>query len=227
MAIAIETSGGGAPYAKFVNLGDTLTGAYAGSLIKQQTNFETKLPALKPDGKPLKEEVLYLIAMPGTTASTGTEDGGYHPIEAGAQLRYSVSGFRWGQLIEALRNLPALNGFAAGQSASGDLISITLIGWSAETKNPDRAKQAGFTVIGDRIVMRTDDERDAYVLHQSKSGGKTTVAKDFTVEVRRPTAADKALEQAADAWYLSKPWDKATSSAASADADSADDDEPF
>lgn len=227
MAIAIETSGGGAPYAKFVNLDDTLIGAYAGSLIKQQTNFETKLPALKPDGKPLKEEVLYLIAMPGTTASTGTEDAGYRGIEAGAQLRYSVVGFKWGQLIGGRRNLPAANGFAGGQSASGDVITVRLVGWSAETKNPDRAKQAGFTVVDGRIIMRTNDERDAYVLHQSKSGGKTTVAKDFTVEVRRPSQYDKAFEQAADAWYLSKPWDKATSSAASADTDGADDDEPF
>lgn len=209
MARAIEQPSG-APFAKFTNLGDKLIGAFAGGRSRQQINFETKAPIFKPDGTtPKLEEVMHFIAMPGTTAQVGdVQNGRGQPIEAGTHVRFAVDGFKWGQVIDQRKQLPAQNGFAAGQICSGDVYETTLTGWSAETKNAQAATAAGFTVVDGRIVLRAQEEKDRYVLAQSRNGGNTNPAKDFTITIRRPTAADKAWEQQADELYDSKPWDR-------------------
>lgn len=209
MAIATQQSTG-APFAKLVELGDTLVGAFAsdpGKCRRQARNFETKAPATKPDGSPLYEEVMHFIAMPGCTAQLGDAERGYQPIEPGTHVRFTVQGFKWGQVIQARKNLPAANGFGAGVACSGDVYKISLAGWSAETKNPQAAQAAGFTVVEGRIVLRTQEEKDQYVLHQSRSGGNTNPARDLTMTVRRPLPDEKRWEQAADELYLSKPWE--------------------
>ena len=208
MAIATPTATG-APFAKLVELGDTIAGALAsdpGESRRQARNFDTQLPAFKDDGRPQLEEILHLVAMPASTARIGDADRGYDTIEAGTHIRYALSGFKWGLVIDARKNLPAGTGIRAGQDASGDVYEITLAGWSAETKNPQAAQAAGFTVIDGRIVLRSQDEKDRYVLAQSRSGGNTNPAKDVTITVRRPTPAETKWELLADDLYLTEPW---------------------
>jgi hypothetical protein len=228
MAIATDQGGSGSPFAKFNTVGDTLVGAFASNpreCKRQARDFDSGEPKVKADGKPQWEEVLYFIAMPGTSAQTGNADEGYEVIEPLSEVRWAVQGFKWGQVIDARKGLSPANGFKAGQPCSGDVYTITLVGWSAETKNPAGAEKAGFTVVDGRIVLRSQEEKDAYVLSQSRSGGNTNPAKDYTIEVRRPLPTEKAFEQAADELYLAKPWTKVAAGAPS-DA-SADDDEPF
>jgi hypothetical protein len=213
MAIPADTgAGNGAPFAKFVNIGETLIGAFASDPSKsrrQVRNWETQAPEWKPDGKPLLEEVLHVVAMPGTTAVIGDLTAP-NAIEEGAHVRFAVSGFKWGQLIDARKQLPAHAGFAAGTPCSGDVLTITLVGWSAETKNAAAATAAGFTVVDDRIILRSQDDKDRYVLAQSRNGGNTNPAKDYEITLRRPTADEKRWEQAADELYLTKPWEAVT-----------------
>jgi hypothetical protein len=231
MAVGIET-GTGTPFAKFVNLGDRLIGAFGShprECTRQAINFETRKPAWKSEGVPLKEEVLWLIAMPGTTAALGNPDSGYTPIEPGTKIRFAVSGFKWGQVIDGRKNLPAHAGFRAGQLCSGDVYTVELVGWSAETKNPSGAQAAGFTVVEGRIVLKTQDEKDKYVLAQSRNGGNTNPAKDLAITIRRVTPDEKAWEQLADEMYLAKPWLQAAANApAAGDGDAYDPgNEPF
>lgn len=222
MAIPTTTASA-APFAKLVDLGDSLVGALASNPSesrRQQRNFDTGRPAFKDDGKPALEEILHLVAMPGCTAKLGDNDHGYTVIEPGTHVRFALSGFKWGQAIEARKNLPGTDGgIRPGQEASGDVYEITLVGWSAETKNAEAAKRAGFNVVDGRIILRTQDEKDAYVLAQSRSGGNTNPAKDLTVTVRRPTPADAEWERLADELYLTEPWKSATANVAPAEDD--------
>jgi hypothetical protein len=209
MAIA-TTQSTSTPFAKLTQLGDTLVGALASDppcCIREVREFGKETPKLKADNTPVKEEVIYLVAMPGTTATVGKDDD-TKVVEPGDLVRFSVSGFKWGQVIDARRNLTAANGFRSGQSASGDVYTFRLVGWSAETDNPDAAAKAGFTVVDRRIVLRSQEDKDRYVLARSKQGGNTNPAKDFEVTIRRPEAADKAWEQAADKVFLAKPWER-------------------
>lgn len=227
MAIGIE-QGGGTPFAKFQNLGDKLIGAFGSNpkeCTRQRRNFDTGEPAVKSDGKPALEEVMHFVAMPGTTANIGDAEKGFEPITPGDHVRFSVYGWKWGQVIDARKALPAHAGFKAGQVCSGDVYEITLTGWSAETKNVDAAAKAGFNVVDGRIVLTSQDDKDRYVLAQSRSGGNTNPAKDYTVTIRRPSPTDKAWEQQADEMYLAKPWLK-TPAAVGAGA-VPDDEEPF
>lgn len=229
MAIATDTIGTGTPFAKFVAPGDTLIGAFGSSpkeCKRQQRDFDTREPKLKADGRPALEEVLWLVAMPGTTAVTGSADAEFATIAVGDVVRWAVSGWKWGQVIDARKALPAHAGFAAGQPCSGDVYEITLIGWSAETRNPAQAEKAGFSVEDGRIVLRSQADKDAYVLAQSRNGGNTNPAKDYAITIRRPTSADKRWEQAADELFLAKPW-KAAAAAPADNTDELGDDEPF
>ena len=135
MAISADTGGGGTPFAKLLNLGDELEGALASKpreCVREQREFGKDEVKLR-NGKPVKEEILWLVAMPGTTAVTGKDDD-HSPIEPLDVVRFAVSGYRWGQVIDARKALPAANGFKAGESASGDVYRIRLVGWSAETE---------------------------------------------------------------------------------------------
>jgi hypothetical protein len=232
MAIASDT-GGGTPFAKFRNVGDTLIGAHCAKpreCVRERRKYGTNEPVLKDDGTPAKEEILWLVAMPGTTAVTGDiEKDETTPIEPLELVRVAVAGYKWGQVIDARKDLPAVGGFKMGQTASGDVYEVTLVGWSAQTDNPTAAAKGGFTVVDGRIVLRTQDEKDAYVLTQSRKGGNTNPAKDFEVTIRRPGPADKAYEQEADRLYLEKVWAKVPASVGAAAADDQPDytDEPF
>ena len=220
MAIAADSGAGtGAPFIKFTEHGMTFVGAFAsdpGKSRRQKLNFDTKKPEWKDDGAPLLEEVMHFVAMPDTTAGTGDRDA-LTQIEPGQHVRFSVSGHKWGQVIDARKALPAANGFAAGQTCSGDVYTITLAGWSAETKNPQAAEKAGFTVVDGRIVLRSQDDKDRYVLAQSRSGGNTNPAVDYEITIRRPAPGDKRWEQLADELYLTKPWEVAAPAVAQAD----------
>lgn len=209
MARAADTGGAGAPFVKFTDLGDTLIGAFGSSpreCKRQARNFDTGNPAVRDDGRPVWEEVMYFIAMPGTTAKIGDAEHGFEAIPEGSEVRFSVQGFKWGRVIDARKNLPPYSGFKAGQACSGDVYTIRLAGWSAETKNPTAAQNAGFTVVDGRIVLRSQEEKDRYVLAQSRSGGNTNPAKDYEITIRRPNADEKRWEQAADELFDSKPW---------------------
>ena len=216
MAQAADTGGGGFPFAKLIDLGDTLVGAFGSSpreCKRQARNFDNGNPMTKDDGRPFLEEVLYLVALPETTAKKGNADSGYEPIDPLEVVCFTVQGYKWGQVIDARKALPANAGFKAGQPCSGDIYTIRLVGWSAETKTPAAAERAGFTVTDGRIILRTQEDKDRFVLHQSRNGGNTNPAKDLEVSIRRPTAADKAYEQAADELFLEKPWQRATTPA--------------
>jgi hypothetical protein len=214
---------------KFNEIGDSLVGAFGSSpreCKRQQVDYDSKKPKFKDDNKPAYEEVMWFVAMPGTTASVGNDDAGYTPIAPGDEVRYSVSGWKWGQVIDARKALPAANGFAAGQPCSGDVYTITLVGFSAETRNPSGAEKAGFTVVDGRIVLRTNEERESYILHQARTnGGNTNPAKDFEVTIRRPEASDKRWEQQADAMFSAKPWLKVPATVGGGEGDVSD--EPF
>jgi hypothetical protein len=214
MALAADTgTTTGAPFAKFPELGATLVGALGSDIGKsrrQQRNFTTKQPAVKADGStPAMEEILHLIAMPGTTAKLGSAESEFTPIEPGTHVRYAISGFKWKQVIDQRKALPAAFGFGAGVSCSGDVYTIRLVGWSAATDNAAAAQAAGFTVVEGRIVLRSEEDRDKYVLAKSRQGGNTNVAGDFEFAVRRRTEEEKAWEQKADELFMAKPWEQA------------------
>lgn len=208
MARQAEGQGaGGLPFAKFNECGDTLIAAYAGGKTRQQQDFQSRELKTKPDGKPLQELVMWFVAMPGTTVKTGSPDAP-QAINAGDHVRYAVSGFKWKQVIDQAKALPEYAGFKPGTMCSGDVYTFTLVGWSAETDNPDAATKAGFNVVEKRIVLRSQEEKDRYVLAQSRRGGNTNPAKDIEITVRRPTPAEKAWEQQADALFDAKPWER-------------------
>jgi len=222
MARRAETGGtGGAPFVKFVALGDTLVAAFGGGKSRQQKDFKKDELKWKDDRKtkPLLEEVMHLVAMPGTTARAGTAEAPTD-IEDGTHVRFAVSGYKWGQVIDQRKALPARAGFGVGESCSGDVYTVTLAGWSAETDNAAAATAAGFTVADGRIVLRSDEDHERWVLARVKAGQNTNAAKDFDITVRRPTDAEKRWEQAADELFDSKPWER------KADAAAPDDDEP-
>jgi len=233
MAIAADSRGGtGAPFAKFVDLGTTLVGAFASHPTKsrrQKIKYGTTTLLWKDDTTPLLEEVMHFIAMPGTTAGIGDREA-LEPIEPGTHVRFAVSGFKWGQVIDARKGLPAANGFGEGVPCSGDVYEITMTGWSAETQNPQAAEKAGFTVEvaagKPRIVLRSQDDKDKYVLAQSRSGGNTNPGGDFLIAIRRPTSDEKRWEQLADELYLTKPWEAAQPVAVAANGHG-DDEAPF
>lgn len=217
MAIAADIrTGTGTPFAKMNELGQTLVGAFAGKTTRQRNDYETKQPKFKDNGKPLQEELMWFVAMPGTTAIVGDLTDP-QPINDGDTVRYSVSGFKWGQVIEARRALPAHAGFKAGEMCSSDVYTIRLAGWSVGTDNAAAATRAGFTVVEGRIVMRTDEDREKYVLARLKAGQNTNVGKDFEISVRRITPDEKRWEQLADALFLTKPWEQQAAAAGPSD----------
>lgn len=234
-----------APFVKLVDLGDTIVGAFAGSAQRQIVNFKTRLPEWKDEEKkiPRREEILHLVAMPGTTAHVGTDDQGYTPIEPGDHVRYSVQGFQWSQVIQGRKDLPAAHGFKAGQICSSDVYTIRLVGWSASTDNAAAATKAGFTVADGRIVMRSQQDKDAYVLARSRKNQSTGVGKDLEITLRRiELPNEQKWADLADELYDTKPWEggatasvDATASAggggpsapADDDAYTGDDEEPF
>lgn len=222
---------GGLPFVKFNECGDTLVGAYGGGHVRQQNDFSTQKPKYKPDGTtPAKELVGYFVAMPGTTAKTGKPEDP-QVIDDGDNVRLAFQGYKWGQVIEAQKALPAYSGFKAGTLCSGDVWTIRLIGWSAETANVAAAAKAGFTVVDGRIVLRSQEDKDRYVLAQSRTGGNTNPAKDFEITIRRPNGDEKRWEQAGDELFDSKPWERSTPEPAMAGGGGGgynpDDDEPF
>jgi hypothetical protein len=202
-----------APFAKLVELGDQLVGAWAGAVKRQQRDFETGDPVFKRDdpSKQALEEVNWFIAMPGTTAKLGPQGGPYETIEPGATVRWSFSGFKWGQVIDARKGLPAVADFKikAGGEASSDVYTIKLIGYSVATENPAGAEKAGFTVVDKRIVMRSEEEREKWVLAMMRQGQKNlNAANDFEVTARRADFTAEAQWVAlADELWLSKPWE--------------------
>jgi hypothetical protein len=205
MAIADE-SAGGTPFAKITKLGEQLVGAWAGCGTRQQVDYNDGKPKWKKDGKPLLEEINHFIVMPTTTAKSGTDDSGFTLLAEGDRVRFSLSGFKWGQAIEARKNLPEFSGFRAGQMCSSDVYLIRLVGWSAESVNREREQAAGFTVENGRVILRTDEERLAFVQMKMNSGGNVNPAKDLQVACRRIKPEEKRWEQLADEWYLTKPW---------------------
>lgn len=239
MAIATSTTSGGAgaPFAKLNRLGDKVQGAFASDpkgSMRQRRNYKTGEPEFKkgktgPDGKPIPafEEIMHFVAMPGTTARIGTADAGFAAIEVGSHIRYSVSGFEWKQVIDQRAALPARSGFKAGQPCSGDVYEIELTSWSVATDNPAGAEKAGFHVVDGRIVMRSEEDREKYILHQARTGGNSSTGKDVTITIRRPLDEEKAWEQAADELYLTKTWEKVAAGSGAASAEAGGDDEPF
>lgn len=209
MAVASTTTSA-APFAKLVDIGDSIVGALAsdpGKSKRQKRNYETQQPETKPDGRPMLEEVLHLVAMPGCSAKTGTAESGYNPIQPGDHIRYALSGHKWGLMIDARKTLPAHGQLRSGQPGGGDVVTITHIGWSTATDNPAAAVQAGFTVVDGRIVMRSTEERERYVLAKMRQGGgNVNTATDLEITTRRPTPAEKVYEDQADALWLTEPW---------------------
>lgn len=209
--------GGGAPFAKFVNLGDTLIGAWGGAMQRQAYDYDTRKPAFRRDDptKPLREEVNWFVAMDGTTATIGS-DGDFEPIAPGTVVRFSFQGYKWNQAINARKELASMPAFkiAKGREAYGDVYTIALAGWSAETKNPEAARKAGFTVVENRIVLRNQDEKDQYVLAQSRQGGNTNPAKDLSIAVRRiELPNEQKWDDLADELAKTEPWKSAAAPA--------------
>jgi hypothetical protein len=226
------TSTAAAPFAKLVELGDTLIGAWGGAVRRQARDYESGALLFKRDDptKQQLEEQNWLIVMPGSTAKLGTAEDGFTVIEPGAEVRWSFSGFKWKQVIDARKELPAVaeHKLRAGQEASSDVYTITLVGWSKATEKPEAARKAGFTVEDGRIILRSDEDADKCVAALRKAGGNTNLAKDYEVTVRR---ADPATEgvwmEAADLLWERKPWEN-TAAPADPEAEAAPvADDPF
>lgn len=235
MAQAADTGSGssGDPFAKFANIDDTLVGSFGGGKTRQQQDFEKKEPKWKDAAtkKPLLEEVMWFSVMPGTTAFTGDSESP-KPIAVGDIVRYAVGGFKWGQIIDQRRALPEYSGFAAGTPCSGDVYTIRLVGWSIGTDNAVGARANGFIVVEDRIVIRTQEEKVRYVMQRISANKPPILGNDFEITVRRPLPAEKAFEQAGDALFSSKPWDKQLATVGGGQPDQAEgydpkQDEPF
>lgn len=239
----------GAPFAKLVNLGDQLVGCWGGASRKQQRDYESGDPKWKdkpdPNGErvPALEEVNWFVALPGTTAHTGNADDGFDDIAELDVVRFSFSGFKWHSVIEARKQLPAMEQFKIkkGKEATTDIYTIRLAGWSKQTKNADAARKAGFTVVEDRIIITSDEDADKLVASLRRQGGNTTLAKDLEVTVRRfdPATEQRFVDAADDVWD-SEPWKQRSDTQADNDradgphddgaphpADVYDDEEPF
>lgn len=236
---ADEGAAGGLPFVKFNKIGKIFVGAFGSHVEecrRQQHKFKTGELVWKdkpgPNGEklPALEEVLYLVAMPGTTAQVGADDA-LVAIEPGAAVRFAIAGFKWGQVIEARKGLEPYAGFAAGRPCSGDIYTIELVGRSKETDNPDAVRKAGLNVVNGRVVMTTDDEFERWAMARIRANQDTNAAKDYRITLRRPTAAEKRWEQEADALFEAKPWKRqAVAVGAAAAADDHDHDdvvEPF
>lgn len=209
MAIPANTGNGdgGIPFAKFLKPGDTLVGSFGGGVRRQQRKFQSQELMTKADGSPKMEEILHFAAMPGTTAVTGNvERGETEVIKPGEVVRYAVSGFQWKQLIDARKALPPYGNVKAGGEASGDVVTITMTGWSAATENPQGAVNAGLRVVDGRIVMSTPEEHERWVLAQVRAGKAANAAKEYTIETRRPRPDEAMWEQQGDDLFTAKPW---------------------
>lgn len=202
----------GDPFAKLVSIGDRLVGAYSGSMTRQQRKYgDPKVLLTKDNGAPRLEEVMWLVAMPGTTAVTGNlEKGDTAPVKPGDHVRYVVSGFRWGQVIEARKALPAFDDFRAGELASSDVYTFTVTGFSTRTDNADAARRAGYTVENGRIIMRSQDQYEAWAMQRIKHNQPANAARELDVTVRRIDRATEAdWERAADELFAAQPWKRA------------------
>jgi len=221
---ADEGSTGGMPFVKFTKIGDRLVGAFASNVEecrRQQRKFKTGELVWKDEAqtKPALEEVMYFVAMPGTTAHVGA-DAPPSLSEPGAHVRFAVQGFKWGQVIDARKTLEPYSGFAAGRPCSGDVYTIELVGRSKETDNPEAARKAGFEVVDGRVVMRNDEDFERWAMSRIRANQDTNAAKDYRITVRRPTGDEKRWEQEADALFESKPWkSKAMAGGGAAPAD--------
>lgn len=232
MARAADDSagGGGAPFAKFARPGDVLIGAFGGGKQRQRRDFANGDPIWKDADKkkPSNEEVMWFVAMPGTTAVTGDlQNEQVSAIDSGDVVRYSVNGFKWGQVIDQRKALPEYAGFKAGKICSGDVYEIRMTGWSAATENAQSAINAGFTVVDGRIVMTTEAAHEAWVMAMVKRNANTNAAKDFEITVRRPTTGEKRWEQAADELFDSRPWEQQAAMAGAGSSTDHGDEEPF
>lgn len=232
MAREVEgTGGGGAPFAKFKNIGDTLVGCFAGSTVRQQQKYDPNSTGprelLWKDADktvPFKEEIMWFIAMPGTTAGVGPRDE-LTVIAPEAEVRTAIKGFKWGQVIEARKGLPVYGKVKAGKPASGDVYTITLAGYSSACDNATKAKADGFTVVNDRIVMTDEAGHEKWVLWRLRNQQNTNAAADYTFAVRRPTAEESHYEALADDLFDSAPWANGVSSDAPATASAVADDD--
>lgn len=228
MAQAVDTAGSAAPFVKFRQIGDTLIGAFGGSVQRQQRKWSPDGPGellwkrkenpSDPD-KPLLEEIFYFVAVAGgCTVVLGNEDDGFRRIEDREVVRFSVSGFKWNQAINAAKTLPAFRTkpdgspqFAAGKRVTGDMWKITLVGYSADV--PGQAAEqvyraAGLTIVEGRVVMRTEQERTVWANIQIERRQNTNAAKDFEMVCRRVADQERAYEDAADEVYNARPWEK-------------------
>jgi hypothetical protein len=215
-----QTTATGAPFVKFAAIGDTFVGAFVGGKNRQQRDWKTGEPKWKDDGKPLLEHLMHFIAMPGTTAGKGRLDD-LEPIEPGEHVRYAVRGWGWGQLIEACKKLPPFDEYdvKAGETVSTDVYTFTVVGYSATTENAAGARKAGFTVEDGRIIMRTADEHEKWVLNQIRHKGNSNAAMDFELTVRRfDPATEQEWADAADAAWETKPWEQAAEAAPNSSA---------
>lgn len=233
------SGGGGLPFVKFAKIGDRFVGAFASDVAesrRQQRKFKTGELLWKdapgPDGKPvpLMEEVMYFVAMPGTVAYTGNkEEENLVLIEPSAHVRFAISGFKWGQVIDARKQLEPYAGFPAGKPCSGDIYEIELVARSKATDNPAAAIKAGFEVLdGKRIVMRSDEKFEEWAMMRVRAGQDTNAANDYRITIRRPRPDEKRWEQEADALFDSKPWKaQAMATAGGGSEPTAEDLEPF
>jgi len=222
MARAADTGGaGGVPFIKLAKIGDKFTAAFgsdARACQRQKRKYDPENPGngallwkdqLDANGnkKPLLEEIAWFVLVSADGAYIGSDDETTTP-EPGEHVRFSFSGYTWGKVIEARKALPEYGGFKAGTPCSGDIYTVEMTARSKATDNPQAATKAGFTVVEGRIILATQDEFERWAMLRLKANQDTNAAKDYTITVRRPTAAEKRWEQEADALFDSKPWTK-------------------
>ena len=168
------------PIVKFRTMGQRIVGGLVDEEMRQQQNWRNgKAEGLKfkDDGKPARELILTLVTMPGSSAVVVDRDSGDDvPVEAGQLVRVIISGFKWGQYIEARNALGKDN-----NPRTGDLFCQTFTKSSIDNGR------------GGRDTLTTQEEINAAKLADK------VVGKDMEILVRRPGPEHTAIVEQCNA----------------------------
>jgi len=171
----------GIPFIKVTrHIGQRIVGGLVDEEMRQQqkwVNGKAEGLRFKDDGKPAWELVLTLLVMPGSSAVVVDRDSGDDvPVEAGQLVRVIISGFKWGQYIEARNALGKDN-----NPRTGDLFAQTF-----KTCSIDNGR-------GGREVLVTQEQVNAAKLADK------VVGKDAEILVRRPGPEHTAIVEQCNA----------------------------
>lgn len=169
------------PIVKYTGIGQTLHAVLVNAEQRDQQKKEqdgTWVTVLKTGGQPRKEEILTYLVLEGDAQLPvpGTDDT--RPVEPGELVRYIYKGRKWGQRIEAYKDLD-------GGMQVGDHHTITVTGACA--------------VNAEGIIPDTDCTTDEQVLKQRMKG--RNISYTLAIDVRRAKEDESDLVEEAEAQH--------------------------